>query len=71
VFLADKLPRVEASFQADTPDVERQQLLAEGRIAYVLYGPRERSLGGFEPGQAAYLREEAQAGGYEIFRVQP
>jgi hypothetical protein len=71
VELAQKQPRVAAFFRAATTDSDRQRLLAEGRITFVLHGPAERALGEFDPNTAAYLQPVYTADGYAIFRVKP
>ena len=71
VFLADKQPRVEAFYSAAASDADRRQLLADGRISYVLFGPFERVLGGFDPAGAAYLSLRHSAGDYTVYQVAP
>ena len=69
VYLQDKLARVTAFYSAGTPDVGRQTLLVEGRISYVLYGPRERALGTFDPAGASYLAPLFSSGDYQVYAV--
>ncbi len=71
IALEDKRPRVARFYAADTPDAERQALLAEGRIAYVLFGPRERALGGFDPARVDYLEWAYAEGDYAVYAVRP
>lgn len=66
---AEKLARVARFYRAATPEAERLQLLAEGRIAYVLWGPPERALGDFDPAAAGYLRLAFRSGEYAVYAV--
>jgi len=70
LFIAGKAPRVAAFYQAVTADDERRQLLAEGHIAYVLFGPHEHALGDFDPQKVPYLRLEFTAGEYKVYIVE-
>jgi len=65
----EKLARVVRFYQAATPQAERLQLLSEGRIAYVLWGPSERALGDFDPGTTGNLRLVFQSGAYAVYEV--
>jgi hypothetical protein len=56
-------------FRDSTDDAWRRQLLGEYGVDYVLWGPSERGLGGFEPGGAGYLRPVYEQGGYLVFEV--
>ena len=69
VFLADKLPRVAAFFQSATPEADRRALLADGRIAYVIFGPHERALGDFNPAAARELQLRFVMGDYSVYAV--
>ena len=71
VFLAAKEPRVAAFYQSATSESERRALLADGRIAYVIFGPPERALGDFNPEAADYLRWQFSAGDYSIYTAIP
>ncbi len=72
VFLAEKLPRVAAFYQVSTSSVDRRALLADGRIAIVIFGPNERLLGDFNPDLARdYLRWRFSVGNYSIYEVIP
>ncbi len=71
VNLEAKLPRVKAFYQAATADAERRQLLAEGRVTWVIFGPAERTLGDFEPAASSELRREYSEGDYSVYRVIP
>jgi len=59
-------------FDADTSHEWRRELLARYNVAYVLIGPPERALGGFDPSAAPYLREAYRAASGEVvlYRVE-
>lgn len=67
--LDEKRLRVARFYQAGTPDSERRALLAEGRIAWVLFGPHERALGAFDPDLVDYLAFDFAAGHYAVYAV--
>jgi hypothetical protein len=71
VNLEAKLPRVRAFYQAATAEADRRQLLAEGRVTWVIFGPAERALGSFDPAASGELRREFSAGDYAVYRVMP
>jgi hypothetical protein len=71
IHLEAKLPRVAAFFAAATSDEQRRQLLAEGHVQYVIWGPAERALGDFDPRRAAYLRVVYQAGDTYVLEALP
>jgi hypothetical protein len=71
VFLAQKLPRVAAFYRRSTDDAGRRRLLAGGRIAFVIFGPHERALGGFDPNSVDYLRGRFTSGDYAVYEVTP
>jgi hypothetical protein len=71
VFLAQKQPRVAAFYHRSAPDADRRRLLADGRIAFVLFGPHERALGDFDPARVEYLRWRFSSGAYAIYEVMP
>ena len=56
-------------FQAETGDAFRQQLLCRYGIAYLYYGPHERILGDFDPGDSPYLEEVYRNREVTIYRV--
>lgn len=62
------LPAVGRFFSSGN-DEERRQLLAEQRVNYVFWGPAERELGTWNPGQLPDLIRVYGDQGYEIFRV--
>ncbi len=71
VFLAEKEPRVAAFYQRATLDADRLSLLADGRIAFVVFGPHERALGNFDPQAVDYLRWRFSSGEYAVYAVIP
>jgi len=71
LYLKEKEPRVAAFFRPETSDAERQRLLADGRIRFVLLGPPERALGDFDLDAAPYLRRKFASGEYAVYQVGP
>lgn len=71
LFLAEKQPRVAAFYQSATSDAQRQQLIADGQIGWVFFGPHERALGDFDPAAASYLSWRFASGVYSVYRVIP
>ena len=71
LYLPDKAGRVARFYQSATPAAERQALLAEGGIDFVIDGPRERALGDLDPAGLPYLSLIYAADGYRIFEVRP
>lgn len=69
LWLDQKQPRVAEFYQAATAPEIRRALLADGRIAYVIFGPAERALGDFAPEQAADLELKVQYGEYAVYQV--
>ncbi len=56
-------------FDAATPDARRQALLAEYSVDYVLYGPVEQALGGYNPEAAPFLESVFATSAVRVFRV--
>ena len=71
LFLAQKEPRVAAFYQSATSNAERQQLLSDGRITWVLFGPHERALGDFDAATVSYLSWRFSSGAYAVYQVNP
>jgi len=67
--LASLQPRVKAFYQVQTSDAERLKFLQTYHVRYVFWGPDERSLGAWNPQDAAYLSLVLQAGEYEVYEV--
>ena len=66
----EKKALVARFFDSATGDGYRRDLLAEYGVDWVFWGPAERRLGGFT-GQAPYLTQVYNAGGYAVFEVEP
>jgi len=66
----EKLAMVDRFFQASTPDAWRRDLLEDYGIAYLFYGPREATLGNFDPQGSAYLSPAFDNGLVTIYRVE-
>ena len=62
-------PQVAAFYAADTPDTQRLEVIHQFNVQYVFWGPAERALGSWSPGQAFFLRPVYQAGDYQLFQV--
>jgi len=58
-----------ARFYSTADDGERQALLRRYEIAYVFYGPRERSMGNLEPDQKDYLSPVFSYGDVSVYKV--
>jgi hypothetical protein len=71
VYASEKRPRVTQFYQASTSAQARQQLLAEGHVAWVIWGPYEQALGDFNPATAGYLRQAFSNGVYSVYEVLP
>lgn len=56
-------------FQADTPDQERQTLLARYGVRFVLYSAHERALGSFDPATASYLQPVFTSDDVRVYQV--
>jgi hypothetical protein len=62
---------VERFFGEASEDAWRRRFLEQYGVDYVLWGPAERRLGGFDPATAPYLREAYDSGGHTVFEVEP
>jgi hypothetical protein len=69
VFAETKQAQIRTFFAATTPDSWRIELLRQFEVHYLYYGPHEKGLGEFQPGQATYLEEVYQGDEVQIFRV--
>jgi hypothetical protein len=69
VFLSAKEGRVIRFYQSATSDADRRQLLAEGRIAFVILHAHERNRADFNPDAVNYLRWRFSSGDYSIYEV--
>ena len=66
----EKMAMVDRFFQSSTPDAWRRELLADYGIANLFYGPREATLGDFDPQGSAYLSPAFDNGLVTIYRVE-
>jgi uncharacterized membrane protein len=66
---SEKRELVEHFYDSETDDVWRRNLITTYDVRWVWWGPWERALGGFDPDQAAYLRQVYDAEGYTVFEV--
>lgn len=64
-----KRDNVAAFFSSATPDAERQAILREFDVDYVIYSPAERVLGEFDPTSAPYLSEVFASGATIVYAV--
>ena len=51
-----RMANIEEFFTEATPDARRFEMLRENNIKYVFHGDQERTIGGFRPEEADYLR---------------
>ncbi len=63
--------QVAAFFAASTSEAQRRAWLRAWRVQWVWWGPRERSLGTWDPRRAPYLKTAFQAGPYWVLQVEP
>lgn len=66
---AGKRIMVEQFFAAATPHIERQLILQEYSVDYVLVGPAEQSLGDFDPTTAIYLTPVFNSETTQVYKV--
>jgi len=66
----EKKAMVARFFGTHTDDAWRQWLLREYDIAYVVIGPREQALGGFDPNRVLYLHRAYANAVYAIYQVE-
>jgi hypothetical protein len=64
-----KQEEVATFYSAATNDRFRQELFAKYGVDYVLYGPRERELGAFDPTKVDYLVHVHSQGAISLFSV--
>jgi hypothetical protein len=69
--LSSLLPQVRAFYQAQTPDRQRLDMLDAHQVQFVFWGPAERALGDWDPGQADFLELAFRSGAYEIYARVP
>jgi hypothetical protein len=56
-------------FQSATSDAERQQILQQYGVDYVVYSPQEKKLGDYDPSSASYLTEAFKQDGVTVFKI--
>ncbi len=64
-------PEVKRFYQADTPEAQRWQWMAEWGISYVIWGPSEREMGDWNPSSSDQLQLLQQSGEYHLFGALP
>lgn len=63
-----KSAMVDEFFDQETSEARRQQILQQHHIDYVFYGPAERLLGGYNPGQSPLFVEVFTSPSTQIYR---
>jgi hypothetical protein len=66
----DKTERVERFFDIAVPDDERLDTLRTFDVAYVFYGPAERALGGYDPGESPLFTKVFSSPHVQLYAVQ-
>lgn len=61
-------PRV-ADFYSALSSRARRAFLSEFNVAFVFWGPEERKLGDWRPGQESFLSLAVEVGGFQVYRV--
>jgi hypothetical protein len=69
IHFGEKKALVVRFFDATTDDAWRRDLLEEYSVDYVFWGPAERRVGDFNPGQVSYLTLIYDAAGFAVFRA--
>lgn len=64
-------PEVLSFFQEDARESEREALLRANDVRYVFYGPREKALGRWDPGESPLLQVVYERDSYRILEVLP
>jgi len=62
-------PQVEAFFDPAHPDAARRAYLEDHQVAFVFFGPHERALGAWDPGQAEFLQQVYAASDYAVYAL--
>jgi hypothetical protein len=63
------LPKVERFYSVESSDDERLRLIQEFNVRYIIYGPLEAALGGWQPEDAGYLQLAYKAGEYQAYQI--
>jgi hypothetical protein len=69
VYYAQAQSAVQTIFNAASSDMQRQSILRQYGVRYLLWGPDERKAGAWQPDQASYLYPVFQSGPYSLFQV--
>ncbi len=69
IHLKEVQPRVEAFFKADTPAGDRQALINEFKLHYIIWGPAEKGLGSWDPGTLPGFSRVYQNASDQIFEI--
>lgn len=67
--LVELKEKVLGLYQTDTDDSDRFELIREFGIRYIFWGPAERALGEWDPGDALYLQQVFRVGMFAIYEV--
>ncbi|MBU0494944.1 MAG: hypothetical protein KKA73_26110, partial [Chloroflexi bacterium] len=67
--IREKIRALDTFYAAQTSDDWRVSFLSENDIRYLMQGPRERALGGFDPVGRTYLTERFAVPGFAIYQV--
>jgi hypothetical protein len=62
-------PKVEQFYQAETSDARRTEFVDEFKVAYVIWGPRERKIGSWNLDSSSWLKPVYQNATYQVFEV--
>jgi len=65
-----KRAMVDAFFDPRATDAEREALIREYGVRYVLYGPTERALGEYDPGKSSLFAEVFSSPRVKLYAVQ-
>lgn len=66
---SDAKCELQLQFFTDRDDAFRRELLSEYGVSYVFYGPAERALGNFSPGDVPYLQQVYDNDSVQIYQV--
>lgn len=69
VFLVDKTTQVERFYNTATSPTEKLDILRKNQIDYILYGPKEKTLGTFDPSTLPNLIKRFEQGDYAIYEL--
>ena len=66
-----KEDRVLAFFNSATSDADREAILRQYKVSYVVYSPEEAELGDYDPADASFLTEVYSEGDTTVYKVDP